>query len=340
MEAARDYGDSMAEYRALRETAAVLDLSFRGRLCVLGADRQQFLNGQVTNNVKDLKTGAGCYAALVTAKGRMESDLNIYGLENELLLDFEPGLSAKVQARLEKYVIAEDAQVVDVAPHYGLLSVQGPRADAVLEGTFPVRPQKPFNVVRIEDASPGEVYLANQPRIGTTGYDLFVPLAQLRSAADKLLTVVQANGGRPCGWTALETARIEAGLPRFGVDMDGTNLPPEAGLDDRAVSYSKGCYIGQEVIARIRTYGQVAKSLRGLRLPAGLPALPLRGDKLFFNGKEAGYVTSSVASPALRANIALAYVRREASPIGTELLLETGKANWKVEVAEIPFAAA
>ena len=337
METVRDYGNPAAEYQALRESVAILDLSSRSRLCVLGADRQRFLNGQVTNNVKDLKTGLGCYAALVTAKGKMQSDLNIYCLENELLLDFEPGLGAAVQSRLEKYIIAEDAQVVDAAPHYGLLSVQGPRANAALENLFRDRPQKAFAVSRFEDAAFGEIYLANQPRIGTTGFDLFVPTDRLPTAIETLLTETQAAGGRLCGWTALETARIEAGIPRFGADMDETNLAPEAGLDNRAISYSKGCYIGQEVISRIRTYGQVAKSLRGLRLPDDLPALPVRGDKLFFNGKEAGYITSATASPRLRANIALAYIRREANQIGTELLLETASGKFPARIAEVPF---
>src|SRR5580658_7559094 len=124
-EVAAHYGDWPGEYAALREGAGVLDLSFRGRLCLLGADAQRFLNGQVTNNVKDLKIGDGCYAALVSAKGKLHSDLNIYRLENEMLLDFEPGLSDAVAQRLEKFVIAEDAQVVNAAPDYGLWSVQG-----------------------------------------------------------------------------------------------------------------------------------------------------------------------------------------------------------------------
>jgi folate-binding protein YgfZ len=140
-----------------------------------------------------------------------------------------------------------------------------------------------------------------------------------------------------CGWAALETARIEAGLPRFGADMDRTTLPPEAGLDNRAVSYSKGCYIGQEVIARIRTYGQVAKALRGLRLADDLPALPERGDKLYLGAKEAGWITSATASPALRGNIALGYVRREANGIGTELLLESGGRKTPARIVELPF---
>src|ERR1017187_5319863 len=154
-EGVRDYGDAAAEYRALRESAGILDLSFRGRLCVLGADRVGVLHGQGTNNVKDLKTGEGCYAALVTAKGKMQSDLNIYCLENELLLDFEPGLSAAVQARLENYIIAEDAQVAEASPHYGLLSVQGPRAAEVLQSLALSAPEKVFGVVRMEEAALG-----------------------------------------------------------------------------------------------------------------------------------------------------------------------------------------
>src|SRR5437879_5285016 len=132
MEAVEHYGDPLAEHAALREMAGLLDLSFRSRLCLTGTDRQKFLNGQVTNNVKDLRVGEGCYAALVNAKGKMQSDLNIYVLEHEILLDFEPGYSAAVAQRLEKYIIADDVQVVDVAPHYGLLSVQGPKAEKVV----------------------------------------------------------------------------------------------------------------------------------------------------------------------------------------------------------------
>src|SRR6266540_439692 len=159
MEVVGHYGDPLAEHASLRDAAGVLDLSFRSRLCLLGADRQKFLNGQVTNNVKDLKTGEGCYAALVNAKGKMQSDLNIYLLENEILLDFEPGYGAAVAQRLEKYIIADDVQVVDVAPHYGLLSVQGPKAADVVRrldlGVEP--PVAPMTLVSRNDAVPGEI---------------------------------------------------------------------------------------------------------------------------------------------------------------------------------------
>ncbi|MGI8967080.1 MAG: aminomethyltransferase family protein [Limisphaerales bacterium] len=339
MEAVADYGDALTEHAALSESVGILDLSFRSRLCLTGADRQKFLNGQVTHNVKDLKIGEGCYAALITAKGKIQSDLNIYCLENELLLDFEPGLNEIVAQRLEKFIIADDTQIVEVSPHYGLLSMQGPKAAIVLESLelgFSL-PQKPMNFSSEKNETLGELYLMNHPRTGQSGFDFFIPTPALGVVADKLIAAAKKIGGRPCGWQSLEVARIEAGLPRYGADMDETNLPPEAGLE-RAVSYTKGCYIGQEVIARIRTYGQVAKALRGLRLADDLKVLPRKGDKLFLGEKEIGYITSAVASPRFRANIALGYIRREANKIGTELTLRTAADESSARIVELPFS--
>ncbi len=375
MEVVEHYGDPLAEHAALSESAGVLDLSFRSRLCLSGEDQQKFLNGQVTNNVKDLKVGEGCYAALVNAKGRIQSDLNIYRLENEILLDLEPGYSAAVAQRLEKYIIADDVQVVDVAPHYGLLSVQGPKAVEVLtalllkandqrhattdpseEGNrrtedrtqraapgftgFAHVPTQAMSFASVKDGGLGEIYLMNLPRIGTSGFDVFVPAAALGAVMDRLISAANAAGGRVCGWLSLETARIEAGIPRYGVDMDETNLAPETGIEARAISYSKGCYIGQEVIARIRTYGQVAKALRGLQLAGDLKTLPVRGDKLFKDGNEVGYVTSAIASPTFKANLALGYVRREHNPIGTELRVRTGSGDVAARIVPLPFTHA
>jgi folate-binding protein YgfZ len=338
-EAVVHYGDWLAEHRALREAAGVIDLSFRGRLCLLGEDRQRFLHGQVTNDVKKLEAGQGCYAAIISGKGKMQADLNIFRLENELLLDFEPGLADELVQRLDKYIIADDVQVVDVAPHYGLLSVQGPKsAEALAKLGLPViLPDKPLDLVKLADETLGELYIANHARLGSQGFDLFVPTASLGAVLDKLIASCREVGGDAAGWRAFDTARIEAGIPRFGVDMDETNLPPEAGLEGKAVSYSKGCYIGQEVIARIRTYGQVAKALRGLRLADDLAALPVKGDKLVKDGKDVGYITSAVASPALKANIALGYVRKECNQPGTVLTLRVGAGEARAFIVPLPF---
>jgi folate-binding protein YgfZ len=319
------YGVAAAEYAALRETAGVLDLSFRSRVCLTGADRVRFLHGQVTNDVKRLQQGEGCYAALTTAKGKLQSDLNIFCLPDELLLDFEPGLTATVVSRLEKYLVADDVQVVDVAPHYGLLSVQGPQAEPVIRALnlFPQIPAAPLNSSSITLPELGEVYLMNHPRLGLAGFDVFVPNAALELMATKLATAVSAVGGAICGWEAFEMARIEAGIPRFGVDMDETHLASECGIEARAISYQKGCYLGQEVLNRIHSIGHVNRELRQLQIEANAKTVPAPGTKLFLGDKEVGHLTSAVWSPRLKAVAALGYVRREANAVGTKLNLPT-----------------
>jgi folate-binding protein YgfZ len=341
MEVVDHYGDPAAEQAAFSETCAVADLSFRSRLCLTGADRQPFLHGQVTNEVKALRPGEGVYAALVTAKGKLQSDLNIFVLKDELLLDFELGLTTTVAARLEKYIIADDVQVVDVAPHYGLLTVQGPRAaEAVPKLELGIElPARPLTFAAVAHATLGELYVINQPRLGAAGFDVFAPQSALAAILDKLISAARELGGRAGGWQGLEAARIEAGIPRFGADMDESNLAPECGIEARAISYSKGCYIGQEVIARIRTYGQVAKSLRGLRLADDLGALPVKGDRLFKDDREAGYITSALASKRLGANLALGYVRREFNEIGAELTLRTAAGEGRARIVPLPFTS-
>jgi tRNA-modifying protein YgfZ len=283
----------LEQYWALRRNAGWLDLSARSRLLIKGADRKRFLHGQVTNDVNKLAVGQGCYAGIVNAKGKIESDVFIWCLEDALLLDFEPGFTQKIVARLDKYVIADDVQIEDASGAYAMFTVQGP------------------------DATPpahigGHIF--PNARGTTKGFDVFIPVANKIDLQ-----------GKHCMQEALDIVRIESGLPRFGVDMDESNLAPETGIEGRAISYAKGCYIGQEVISRIRTYGQVAKALRGLKCEL----LPKHGDKLFLSGKEVGYVTSAIFSPALKTNIALGYVRREHNAIGTML--------DGAEIVQLPF---
>ncbi|MDB6054902.1 MAG: Folate-binding protein YgfZ [Verrucomicrobiales bacterium] len=337
-EAVADYSNPVLENSYVRESAAVLDLGFRSRICLAGNDRKRFLHGQVTNNVSDLKTGEGCYAALITGKGRMQSDLTIFALENELLLDFEPGLTAAITQRLDKYIIADDVQIIDVGPHYGLLSIQGPKSDEVVKALdlFPEIPGKDYQLTHVNTPTLGDCYLARVPRLRLAGLDLYIPNASLGAVADKTITAAKEMGGGPIGWTAFNQGRIEDGIPRFGVDMDETNLPPEAGLEKTAISYTKGCYIGQEVIARIRTYGQVAKALRGIKMETGSP-VPEKGMKIYNGDKEVGYVTSAAASARLGAVVALGYVRRECNAEGTSLTVRVNELAVPGKIVPIPF---
>lgn len=338
-EAVNHYGLPEEEYAAVSEGVGIFDLSFRGRLRVSGADRQRFLNGQVTNNVAALKPGEGCYAALVTAKGRMQSDLNIYALADQFLVDFEPGLTAKVAERLEKFIIADDVQIGDAGPEYGLISLQGPAAGQTLkELALPSElPAKPLAFQSVQDEL-GPILVVHSARTGKAGFDLFASHDVLRAWFERLRPAA-ARAGRAavCGWAALECARIEAGIPRFGADMDEANLAPEAGIEGRAVSYTKGCYIGQEVIARIRTYGQVARSLKGFILPDTLEAMPPKGERLWLNGKEAGYLTSAVHSPRFQKNIALGYLHRDAAKASGTLTMRIAAQETAVRVVELPF---
>jgi folate-binding protein YgfZ len=336
------YGDPLAEHAALRAAAVVVDLGFRGRICLLGEDRVRLLNGQVTNDVKTLAAGRGCHAAFCSPKGRLVADVYIYALAQELLLDFEPGLTGNLIERLEHHIVAEDVQVVDVAPHYGLLTVQGPKAAGVVEALelFGPLPTEPLSLVHHSEPTLGDVYAVNRSRAGFPGFDLFVPTDALGAVLDKLAAAARNLGGRLAGFTALEWARFEAGIPRFGVEMDETLLPPEAGLDRDAISYTKGCYTGQETIARVRTYGSVTKALRGLKLPANLPELPTKGTKLFRDGREVGQIMSVLRSPAHGTNLALGYVRKECNQVGTEVWLGGPATTAVAVIVALPFTSA
>ncbi len=333
------YGTVEAEHRALTGACAFLDLSYRSRLVLLGADRRKLLNGQVTNNIKDLQPGTGCYAALVNAKARMLADLHVHALAEELLLDLEPGLAAPTAERLEKFIVADDVQVVDAAPHYGLLSLQGPRAQRAAEalGIFPSAPEVAYQSVTAKDPTLGTLYLMNLARGGAQGFDVYVPVASLESVAGLMLAAAREQGGGAAGWSAMEVARVESGTPRYGVDMDETTLPPEAGLGDRAINYTKGCYSGQEVIARIRTYGQVSKALRGLVISDWADGFPPRKTKLFKDGKEVGFVTSAVRSPRRGETIALGYVRKECNGPGVALTVGSAEAIARAVIVPLPF---
>lgn len=341
-ESVLDYGHPDVEHGWIGTSVAVIDLSFRGRLCLTGADRVRLLHGQVTNDVQALKGGEGCYAALVTAKGKMQSDLHVYALENELLLDFEPGLTRSLQERFDHYIVADDVQVVDVAPYYGLLSIQGPRASAAVArlDLGVALPETEHRFQHLADPALGDLYLVNLRRAGVPGYDLFVPVDALGMVWDKLVAAARAEGGGPAGWTALDRARIEARIPRFGTDLDETNLAPEGGDEfvRNAISYSKGCYIGQEVIARIRTYGQVAKALRGMQVISVTGTVPRRGDKLFHEGREVGMVTSAVDSRRLGGVVALGIVRRECNQPGTTLVVRSADGEGRATIVPLPFA--
>jgi folate-binding protein YgfZ len=327
------YGDLAREYRAMQEACGLCDRSGRGLVRLGGADRVAFLHRLVTNDVNNLLAGRACYTAILTVKGKMIADARVLNRPDALLLDTEPGRAAAVTELLAHYVISEDVEVVDATGSFAVLSLVGPRAPeaaALVAG----RPVPTLDENQIEELGDG---FALGARLGQTpGVDLFVPTAQASAAFAAALERGRSIGLAPVGSEALEVVRVEAGLPRFGADMNEETIPLEANLSERAIHFNKGCYVGQEVIARATFRGAVRRRLAGLALDA-LP-LPAPGTAFFAAGageRASAETTSAVLSPRF-GPIALAYVRREHMAAGTELMTREGRKAW---VRALPFQA-
>lgn len=306
-----------AQYRQLREACGLLDRSARGKIRVTGSDAADYLQGQLTNDLEALQPGEGCYAALLDRKGHIQADMRVLRLAaDELWLDTEPeGVEAALR-HLRTYKVGRDVDVVDVGAETAILSLLGPRS-VELAGVAAV----PEQTCERAPAHGVECLVA-----GTRdGLDLIVAAGE----AGRLREALLEAGAVEVSPEAAEILRIEAGVPRFGAEMTPETMPAEAGIVELAVSFSKGCYIGQETVARLHYKGKPNRQLRGLRLSA--PAAP--GAALRLGEKEVGRVGSACVSPAF-GSIGLAVVRREAEP-GAEL--SVGEDGVTARVVELPF---
>ncbi len=305
-----------AQYRQLREECGLLDRAGRGKLLVSGPDGAEYLQGQLTNDVEALEPGDGQYAALLDRKGHMQADMRVLRpAAEEILLDTEPEALAAARRHLEMYSIGRDVKVTDVSEERALLSLIGPRS-AEVAGT----PSLPEHACEATTVAGTECLAA-----GTHfGIDLIVVVAEAERLRGALLedTVEVAP-------EAVEILRVEAGIPRFGAEMGTETMPAEAGIVEAAVSFTKGCYIGQETVARLHYKGRPNRHLRGLRLSD--PVAP--GASLQLGEKEVGRLGSAVVSPAL-GPIGLAILRREAEP-GAELAV--GEDGVTARVVDLPF---
>jgi folate-binding protein YgfZ len=312
-----------SEDAALRSGAALVDLSAREVVRVGGPDRVSFLHGMVTQDVRGLAEGAVADAALLTAKGAMVSDARVVRRAEDLLLLVEPGFGAPVLEALNRYLISEDVELTEVSPQFGQLALVGPRAAAL--GRDALRPvgAPDGRLQRFEVA--GASGWALPQGLLLPGLDLLVPADALSATVDHLL----AAGAVPAGFESLEVLRVERGTPRFGADMDEKTIPLEARLE-RALNYQKGCYIGQEVIARATFRGHMNRHLVGL----SFQSLPPSKSELFRGERRVGWVTSPVESPRFGA-IGLGYVHRDVEQPGTALTLTGG--TGQATVRALPF---
>ncbi len=321
----RSYGDVRAEYAAIRRRVAVIDCSPEGKLEVSGKNSVQFINGLVTNEVKALAAGNGVPAAFLDTHGKVIALCRIYHPGPNLLVQLDATRREKIYKNLSRFLLAGEFFLTDVTEQKALISLQGSQSAALLEsltGQAISSEDGKISEATIADAS---VLMATHARCGEPGFDLFVAVESAPQLWQTLIECGQPFGARAAGQDALEIARIEAGVPREGVDVNETNILLEAGFEN-AVSYTKGCYLGQEIIARIHWRGQPAKRL--LRLTVTAAEVPPPGADLYASdGKKVGVITSSTRRPEDDQIIALGYVHRYHLAHGTELAIKNGDAE-------------
>jgi folate-binding protein YgfZ len=330
-------------YRALHAAAGLLDrTAARGRLELRGNDRRAYLHGLLTNDIAVLAPGAGCYAALLTPQGRMISDMRVSELGDRLLVDLPAATAADVRQRFSDFIFSEDVDVQDVSGTVAQVGVYGPDAARIVQAalaeagvdvdTLAALPLD-GNLERVHHGQP--VVVIRSDDLGIDGFEVLAAIA----AADPLRQTLLDAGATAVDDETADVARIEAGRPAFGRDMDTTTIPLEAGIEDRAISLTKGCYVGQEIIIRVlhRGQGRVAKRLVGVIGASGEgPLVP--GMRLESSGRDVGSLTSAVESPRLRRPIALGYVHRDFSDPGHVLDVRHGDEPIRtVTVVTTPF---
>lgn len=303
----------------------MIECSNRGRILLTGADRRSYLQGLLTNDIEALTPGTGCYAAMLTAQGRMMTDMRVLELGDSVLLSLPLPVTEAIREHLDRFVFSEDVQVEDVTASRAEIGFYGPGTIDLLDkiGAEGGMPSRLFESARVRMVGVETVVVLSD-ELGIPGHDILVDAAD----AEPVTAALVAAGAVRASEADAEAVRIESGRPRFGVDMTADTIPLEAGLEDRAISRSKGCYVGQEVIVRVQDRGQgrVAKRLVGLTFDVDAPT-PAPGTRIASSGREIGHLTSAAWSPALARPIALGYVHRDFVEPGTTVSVEGAPAT-------------
>jgi tRNA-modifying protein YgfZ len=329
------YGNIAAEYASLAEGAMLVDRSVRGRMRLDGAKAAELLTGLVTNDVLALSPGHGQYAAALSPKGRIVADVRIFARPDHLLVDVPPRARAGWEALVHKYINPRVVPYIDVSAAMRQLAIAGAAARATVAGAAGLAREAlaalaPYAHIDAEiGGHPAMIVRAVD--LGAEGYEIFFPADAFGAVWQRFV----AQGATPGGLLAWEIARIENGRPEWGIDIDETTIPQEANLDElHAISYTKGCYTGQEVVARIHFRGHVNRHLRGLRLGHSEPP-PERSVVVSIEGKQIGDVRSSALSPRMGA-IAMIMVRREVEMEST-VMVEGQSGTIQGQVVSLPF---
>jgi aminomethyltransferase len=324
------FSNPRAEHEAVRTAAGLFDFSFRAKFVLKGEDRVRFLQGMVTNDVKKLSPGQGTYATLLNAQGHILADLHVYCAEERFLVDTDADLREKAMQVFQRYIIADRVELEPL--DLQALAFQGPRARGLLEKTLHIDLPALEEFGHVDSNYAGfPVRVVRVSSTGEEGYELWVGVKGMLAVWGAACGQAPTYDMLSCGTAALESLRIEAGIPRYGQDLAEDTLPLEAGLFN-ALSFNKGCYVGQEIVERARSRGHVNWKLVGLVVDAAQAPAP--GEKLRSAAKDIGEITSACVSPTLGKTLALAYVRKEEAEPGVKLALASGPA---AEVTALPF---
>lgn len=329
------YTDPMAECVIVRASAGLVDLSFRSRLAFTGPDRTTFLHNLLSNDILRLRPGGGCYTTILTQQSKIVADANVFCAEEAMLLDVDARLAARAREHLDTYLIADDVEVDDRAAAEATLGIHGPRSAEILRralgGGEPPEEELGHRVGAIGGAP---VRVARVSWTGDPGFDVWLPREAAVAVWTAILAAGESAGLRPVGMLAFDVLRLEAGIAWPGVDFDESHLVLEAGLE-RGISFTKGCYLGQEMVERQSARGHVNRRLVGLRIQGR--AVPRSGARILRGGEEVGQVTSAAFSPTLGAPVALGYVRREVMEPGNRVEAELGTGSAQAEIVATPF---
>jgi folate-binding protein YgfZ len=321
------------QYSGVRDGGAgLLDLSSRGRILVTGSEAVMFLNGLITNDMKTLAAGSWMTAAFLNVQGRLLAVVRILNREDGFLIDTEALTHQKVLHLLDRFTLAGDFRVTDLTSLASCYSVQGSRSSSIIRELFGDETEIDRQQVAAATLNQVSVNVIRATHTAEDGFDLFVDTVD----AEKLRTAIIDGGAIPVSEAVAEVLRVEAGLPSYGSDMDESTILTETNLDD-AVSFTKGCYLGQEIIVRIKHRGHVAKKLAGIVLESGLEAIETGARVLAADDKEIGRVTSQTFSPRLERTIALGYVKYDYLAAGTSVSVAAADQPIPASVAELPF---
>ncbi|MBI3011089.1 MAG: aminomethyl transferase family protein [Candidatus Omnitrophica bacterium] len=325
-----------AEYEVLRAGAGLIDYSTQAFIEVRGRDRATFLNALLTNDIKRLSPGTGCRAALLDPSAKVIAELAVLADPDAIWLLCDLSRSGVVAQTLDRHHFSEEISLTNHERRWAALALQGPRTMDLLRPLFgvagPVPQPGDHAVVALQDLT---IRLVHSRLTDEPGLLCLVRAEEALAVWGWLSRRGREMGLSPVGWEALNTARIEAGIPWFGIDMDTVNLLPETGLEEQLASETKGCYVGQEIIARVRTYGSANKRLMGLLIEGD--DVPETGDPMMRGGELLGHVTSACRSPALRRPIAMGYVKRGAYEPGTAVEILHGTDRLRATITTRPF---